>query len=79
MRTTLNLDEELIQALMRATHAKTKTEAITQAMSDLIRRKRLEKLKALSGKIRIDLDWKAKEKTEIRRQDKLRRRWHGHR
>ena len=51
MRTTLDLDEILVSELMKATKAKTKTEAIHLAMTDLIRRKKIERLKALSGTI----------------------------
>jgi len=36
-------------------------------------------LKSLSGKIRLDLDWKKLEQAEIRHQASLRRRRHGHR
>jgi Arc/MetJ family transcription regulator len=79
MRTTLNLDDDLVQELMRATQARTKTDAIHQAISDMIRRKKLDKLKALSGKIRINLDWRKQEDVETRHQKKLTRRWHGHR
>ncbi|MBI4401242.1 MAG: type II toxin-antitoxin system VapB family antitoxin [Nitrospirae bacterium] len=79
MRTTLNLDERLVQELMKATQAKTKTEAISQAISDLIRRRKLDKLKSLSGKIHLVLDRQKHEKVEMRRQDKVLRRWHGHR
>lgn len=79
MRTTLNLDDELVQELMKATRARTKTDAIHQAISDMIRRKKIDKLKALSGKIRINLDWRKQEDVEIRQQKKLARRWHGHR
>jgi Arc/MetJ family transcription regulator len=79
MRTTLNLDDELVQELMKATQARTKTDAIHQAISDMIRRKKLDKLKSLSGKIRINLDWQKQEDVEIRQQKKLARRRHGHR
>ena len=49
MRTTLDLNETLVSELMKATKAK--TEAIHLAMPDLIRRKNVERLKALSGTI----------------------------
>jgi hypothetical protein len=39
MRTTLDLNEKLIRELMDVTSAKTKTDAIHQAASELIRRK----------------------------------------
>ena len=77
MRTTLNLDEKLVQELMRTTSAKSKTEAIHMAMKELIRRSKLEKLKALSGKIHLDLDMRAREKVEIEHQKSLKRRQSG--
>lgn len=49
MRTTVDLDKRLVEELMKATRAKTKTEAIHLAMTDLIRRQKIERLKALSG------------------------------
>lgn len=79
MRTTLDLDADLIEELLKTTEAKTKTEAIHLAISELIRRKKLEKLKSLSGKVHIDLDWRRKERIELERQKRLKRRWRGHR
>jgi hypothetical protein len=79
MRTTLDLNEKLIRELMDVTAAKTKTDAIHQAASELIRRRKLDQLKSLSGKIRLDLNWKQLEEVEIRHQAALKRRRHGHR
>jgi Arc/MetJ family transcription regulator len=44
MRTTLSLDDGLIKELMKVTRAKTKTEAIHLAISEFIRRKKIEGL-----------------------------------
>lgn len=79
MRITLNLDDTLLADLMRVTEAKTKTAAIQEAMTALIRRKRLDKLRSLSGTIRLRTNWTAQEKAELRRQARLKARWHGHR
>ena len=79
MRTTLDLDEKLITQLMEVTSAKTKTDAIHQAATELIRRKKLERLKAMSGKLHRDFDWKKQEQAELRHEASLRRRRHGHR
>lgn len=79
MRTTLNLDEELIKELMKVTGAKTKVEAIHLAISEFIRRKKLEGLKALSGKIRIAENWQELEELELKAQEERERRWRGHR
>jgi Arc/MetJ family transcription regulator len=79
MRTTLDLDEKLIEELLKATEAKTKTEAIHLAISELIRRKKLERLKSLSGKIHIDLDLEKMQKADLKRQKRLARLWRGDR
>ncbi len=79
MRTTLDLDEKLIRQLMNVTAAKTKTDAIHQAAAELIRRKKLDQLKSLSGTIHLDLDWKRLESVELQHQSSLKRRRHGHR
>ena len=79
MRTTLDLDEKLIRQLMNVTAAKTKTDAIHQVAAELIRRKKLDQLKSLSGTIHLDLDWKRMEAVELQHQSSLKRRRHGHR
>ena len=79
MRTTMRLDDRLIKELMKLTGAKTKTEAIHLAISDFIRRRKLEGLKALSGKIRIANDWQELEEVEMKEQDQRVRSWRGHR
>jgi Arc/MetJ family transcription regulator len=79
MRTTLNLDEALVKELMAATKAKTKTEAIHQAISTYLRRKRIEGLLALEGKIHLDLDWRQLEEDEMKAQAERERLWRGHR
>jgi Arc/MetJ family transcription regulator len=71
MRTTLNLDEQLVQELLHVTRAKTKTEAIHSAILELIRRDKLTKLKSLSGKVRIDLNLKKRRRVELQHQKQL--------
>ena len=70
MRTTLDLNEDLVTELMKATQAKTKTEAIHIAMADLIRRKNLERLKALKGKVNIAYVRPAQRRAEQNRRTK---------
>lgn len=79
MRTTLNLDDELVKELMRVTGAKTKTEAIHLAISEFLRRKKIEGLLALEGKLHLDLDWREMEERELKAQEARERRWRGHR
>jgi hypothetical protein len=77
MRTTLSLDEGLIRELMEVTGAK--TEAIHLAISEFLRRKKIEGLLALEGKIHLDLDWRELEELELKAQAEHERRWRGHR
>ena len=50
------------------------TKVIGQAAADLLRRKKLDRLKSLSGTIHLDLNWKKLEQVEIRHQVSLRHR-----
>lgn len=79
MRTTLNLDEELIEELMKVTEAKTKVEAVNLAISEFIRRKKLAGLLALEGKVQLDLDWRDLEERELKAQEEHERWRRGHR
>ena len=79
MRTTLSLDDVLVKELMETTKARTKTEAISLAISEFLRRKRLEGQLALEGKIPLNLDWRELEERELKAQEKRERRWRGHR
>jgi hypothetical protein len=79
MRTTLNLDESLVKELMAMTKASTKVQAIHLAMSEFVRRRKLEGLKALSGKIQIADNWQEMEELELRELEQQREGWGGHR
>ena len=56
MRTTITIDDGIFDELMDLTQAKTRTEAINLALSEWIRRKKIEKLKALRGKLSLEGD-----------------------
>jgi len=58
MRTTINIDNEIMNFVMRETKATTKTEAIRKALDDFIRRRNAEAIIALKGKVKFDVDWK---------------------
>lgn len=57
MRTTLNLPENLIKRTMKLSGSKTKTAAIVTAMEEYLRRKKLEGIIRLQGKLRFADDW----------------------
>ena len=66
MRATLNIPDELLDDVQSLSGEKSKTRAIVIAMEDFVRRRRMESLIALQGKIAIDYDWEAAEEEELR-------------
>jgi Arc/MetJ family transcription regulator len=56
MRTTLDIPGELIEEARRLLGFKSKTDTVVVSLRELIRRRRIEELKALLGKIQLDVD-----------------------
>ena len=56
MRTTLDLPEALLDEARRALGFKSKTDTVVLSLTELVRRRRLDELKALAGKITLELD-----------------------
>jgi len=54
MRTTITLDEGLVAAVKEVTRERTKTRAITSALTEFVRRKKLDDLRSLLGNIQVD-------------------------
>jgi Arc/MetJ family transcription regulator len=66
MRATLNIPDKLIKELMQTTKIKTKTKAICLAIEEYTRRKKIEKLLSLQGKLDIEDAWKELEDMELK-------------
>ncbi len=58
MRTTLDLPDGLLAAAQRACGARTKTMTVVMALQQLVSSAKIEELRALRGKIRLDVDLK---------------------
>lgn len=56
MRTTLDLPEDLLEEARASLGFKSKTDTIVFALRELVRRQRLESLKAMMGSVRLELD-----------------------
>ncbi len=56
MRTTLDIPIDLIDEATHLLGFKSKTDAVIVALQELIRRRRLEELKGLRGKLDVQLD-----------------------
>jgi Arc/MetJ family transcription regulator len=65
VRTTINIQDDLMEALMSHTKAKTKTKAIELSIREYIEKKSIEDIVSLSGKITIDSDWQKVEEAEL--------------
>ncbi len=70
MRATLNIPDNLISEVQKLSGEKSKTKAITTAMEEFIKLKKLKELIALKGKVRIDYDWEKEEELEMKAQKK---------
>ena len=51
MRTTIDLPDNLVTEVMKATGEKTKTKALIRVMEDYLRRKKIERVLQSAGKI----------------------------
>ena len=55
MRTTLELDEELLREAMRLLGTKTKRETVRRALEAVVAQRRKERLQAKLGRLDLDL------------------------
>ena len=67
MRTTIAIDETLVDELMRVEPGVSRSEAMRKAVEAHVRRKRLEEFMSLAGSHLVDLSSKDAERLEIRK------------
>jgi Arc/MetJ family transcription regulator len=56
MRTTLDLPEPLIEEARRLLGFKSKTDTVVVSLQELVRTKRIEELKSMLGKVKLEID-----------------------
>jgi hypothetical protein len=56
MRTTLDLPEDLLEEARRLLAYKSKTDTVVFSLRELVRRRRIEEIKSLAGKVRLEID-----------------------
>ena len=56
MRITLDIPEPLIEEARLLLGFKSKTDTVVLSLQELIRRKRIDELKAMMGNVRLELD-----------------------
>jgi metal-responsive CopG/Arc/MetJ family transcriptional regulator len=64
MRTTLAIDDELMDELMRAEPGVSRSEAVRRAIQEHLRRRRVDQFMKLAGSRLVDLDWRDMERVE---------------
>lgn len=55
MRTTLDLPEDLLKKAMSLSKIKTKTQVITTALQEMIRKSEISEIKSFKGKVDLDI------------------------
>jgi hypothetical protein len=56
MRATVTMEKDLLERLVRETKAKTKASAVKQAINEYLRRRKVDEIRSLKGKLEFDLD-----------------------
>lgn len=54
MRTTITLEKETVDELLDETKAKSKASAVREAVSEYLRRRKVDKIKSLKGKLEFE-------------------------
>ena len=55
MRTTMTIEHEIIDELLKETKARSKASAVKEAISDYLRRAKIEKIKSMKGRLAFDI------------------------
>jgi len=55
-RTTITIPRELVEELLKVTQAKNKTQAVISAIEQEIRRRKLERIKSMAGRMDFELE-----------------------
>jgi Arc/MetJ family transcription regulator len=77
MRTTINLDPELLAEILQDTGERDRGRALNKVMTEYIRQRKIEQLRSLRGKLDIRDEWEKWEEEELedmKRRDDYRRR-----
>ena len=65
LRTTVTIPDEVLTDLMRFSEAKTRTEAVNQAVAEWVRLRKIRELRSLRGKLSFDGEIEEVHRAEI--------------
>lgn len=54
MRATVTLDKEMLDELVKETGVKSAASAVREAISEYLKQRKIEKIKAMKGKLKFD-------------------------
>jgi Arc/MetJ family transcription regulator len=54
MRATVTIEKDILDSIVRETHAKSKASAVKIVIEEYLRRKKIEKIKSMKGKLEFD-------------------------
>ena len=55
MRTTVTIEYDILEELLKETKARSKASAVKEAIREYLRRGKIEKIKSMKGKLEFDL------------------------
>ena len=56
MRATVTIEKDILDELLRETKAKSKATAVKKVIHEYLRRKKIERIKSMRGKLEFDLE-----------------------
>jgi uncharacterized protein YaaW (UPF0174 family) len=55
MRATVTIEKNMLDQLLKETRAKSKATAVKRAIHEYLRRRKIDRIKSMKGKLRFDL------------------------
>jgi len=55
MRATVTIDKDMLDQLLKETGAKSKATAVKRAIHEYLRRRKIDRIKSMKGKLRFDI------------------------
>lgn len=66
MRTTLDIDKRLLEDVAKTTGEKSLSKAVSRALADYVRQRKIDELRKLAGKIDLVDNWRELEELEMK-------------
>jgi Arc/MetJ family transcription regulator len=65
MRTTINVDEKLLSEALKVTGERDRGRVVNQALDEMVRRRKIDRLLASRGKLDLKDNWEEWEEVEL--------------